>query len=124
MPRCTVCSHPQRAAIDAALVASEAHRSVAKRFSVSAPAVFRHQSEHLPAQMVKAKEVSEVAAASALVKELRELTKKTGVVLARAMAEKNGAADLLCAPTSRSDPGGARAMSIRAGRAARRIGAR
>ena len=87
---CSICRHPDRLKIDSALIASEAHRSVAKRFNVSAPAVFRHQSAHLPAQMVKAKEVSEVAEASALVKELRELTRKTAAILTRAMRQKDG----------------------------------
>src|ERR1700683_4444298 len=87
---CTICGDSKRAEIDAALIQNEAYRSVAKRFNVSAPAVFRHQSEHLPAQMVKEKEVSEVAEASALVKELRELTRKTAAILTPAMRQKDG----------------------------------
>ena len=48
MPRtCTVCVHPQRAAIDEALVAGQPYRSVAEHFGASAPAVLRHKESHI-----------------------------------------------------------------------------
>jgi hypothetical protein len=44
MPRsCTICTHPQRTAIETALVAGEAFRTMAKRFGTSPPALFRHK---------------------------------------------------------------------------------
>ena len=62
MPRrCTVCDHPGRYDIDEALVDGAPYRSVAKRFELSESAVYRHKTEHLPAHLLKAKEV-EVAA--------------------------------------------------------------
>ena len=62
MPRrCTVCDHPEKHRIDETLVTGAPYRSVAKRFGVSESAVYRHKSEHLPAHLLKAKEV-EVAA--------------------------------------------------------------
>jgi hypothetical protein len=90
MPRCTVCSHPKRSEIDGAIISSEAHRVVAKRFGISPAAVFRHQSDHLPAHLAKAKQVAEVVSASSLVDELLKLTRTTGGVLARALADKDG----------------------------------
>lgn len=48
MPRtCTVCSHRKLSEIDAALVSNESFRNIAKRFGVSASAVYRHQQQHI-----------------------------------------------------------------------------
>jgi hypothetical protein len=48
MPRpCSICTHPQRHAIDAALTASEALRNMAPRFGTSVTALHRHKHEHL-----------------------------------------------------------------------------
>jgi transposase len=67
MPRrCTVCDHPESHSIDEALVSGESYRSVAKRFGLSESAVYRHKSEHLPAHLLGAKEVGEVARADDL----------------------------------------------------------
>jgi transposase-like protein len=66
MPRrCTVCDHSERHSIDEALVSGAAYRSVAKRFGLSESAVYRHKTEHLPAHLLKAREVEEVAQADA-----------------------------------------------------------
>jgi hypothetical protein len=43
---CTICTHPQRTAIETALVAGDAFRMMAKRFGTSPAALFRHK-EHL-----------------------------------------------------------------------------
>jgi hypothetical protein len=60
MPRrCTVCDHYERPGIDEALVIGAPYRSVAKRFELSESAVYRHKTEHLPAYLVKAREVEE-----------------------------------------------------------------
>jgi hypothetical protein len=62
MPRrCTVCDHLGRYDIDEALVSGTPYRSVAKRFGLSESVVYCHQTEHLPAHLLKAREV-EVAA--------------------------------------------------------------
>ena len=48
MPRpCSICIHPQRQAIDAALTAGEALRNMAPRFGTSVTALHRHKHEHL-----------------------------------------------------------------------------
>ena len=57
--RCTVCDHPERHGIDEALVSGAPYRSVAKRFELSESAVYRHKTEHLPAHLLKAREVEE-----------------------------------------------------------------
>jgi hypothetical protein len=74
MPRrCTVCDHPQRHGIDETLVTGAPYRSVAKRFSLSESAVYRHKTEHLPAHLLKARGVEEVAQADDLLEQVRNL---------------------------------------------------
>lgn len=47
MGKCTICVHPQRHAIDAALRSSVSLRNIAKQFNVSSGAVNRHKISHL-----------------------------------------------------------------------------
>src|SRR5687768_3337477 len=63
MPRlCTVCTHPERAAIDAALVSGEPMRGIARRFAVSEDALNRHRRDHIAATLAKAADAESVAA--------------------------------------------------------------
>jgi transposase-like protein len=89
MPRrCTVCDHPESHSIDEALVSGESYRSVAKRFGLSESAVYRHKAEHLPAHLLKAKEIEEVAQADDLLEQVRSLQAHALDILER--AEKTG----------------------------------
>src|SRR5215218_8561839 len=85
MPRkCTVCDHSQRHGIDEALIAGAPYRSVARRFGLSESAVYRHKSEHLPAHLLKAREVEEVAQAEDLLEQVRHLQTHALDILKRA----------------------------------------
>jgi hypothetical protein len=86
--RCTVCDHPESHGIDEALVTGAPYRSVAKRFELSESAVYRHKTEHLPAHLLKAKEVEEVARADDLLEQVRNLQTHALDILER--AEKAG----------------------------------
>ena len=89
MPRrCTVCDHPQRHGIDEALVGGASYRSVAKRFGLSESAVYRHKTEHLPAHLLKAREVEDAARADDLLEQVRHLQVHALDILER--AEKAG----------------------------------
>ena len=55
---CTICHHPRRDAMDGLLLRGEQLNAVARRFSVSADAVFRHR-KHMRTVMAKAAAVSE-----------------------------------------------------------------
>jgi hypothetical protein len=89
MPRrCTVCDHPERHSIDEALVTGAPYRSVAKRFERSESAVYCHKTEHLPAHLLKAKEVEEAARADDLLDQVRNLQAHALDILER--AEKAG----------------------------------
>jgi len=59
--RCSVCDHPEREAIERALIGSQSVRDIAGRYGPSRSAVGRHKLLHLPAKLVKAKESAEVA---------------------------------------------------------------
>jgi hypothetical protein len=85
MPRrCTVCDHPQRPGIDEALVSGSPYRSVAKHFRLSDSSVYRHKTEHLPAHLLKAREVEEVALADDLLEQVRNLQTHALDILERA----------------------------------------
>jgi transposase-like protein len=89
MPRrCTVCDHQKRHSIDEALVSGAPYRSVAKRFGLSESAVYRHKTEHLPAHLLKARKVEEVAQADELLDQVRHLQTHALDILER--AEKAG----------------------------------
>jgi hypothetical protein len=69
---CTICSHPRRDGMDRMLLRGEQLNSVARRFSVSPDAVFRHR-KHMQVVMAKAATVIEqkdVAYGSALMAEI------------------------------------------------------
>src|SRR5947209_3631180 len=78
MPRtCTICTHLDRAAIDAALVAVEPYRHLAAHSGTSTGVLQRHKEEHLPAALVYAKEVEVVAQADDLLAQVRDLQRRT-----------------------------------------------
>jgi hypothetical protein len=83
-----VCDHPERHSIDEVLVSGTTYRSVAKRFALSESAVYRHKSEHLPAHLLKAREVEEAARADDLLNQVRNLQTHALDILER--AEKAG----------------------------------
>jgi hypothetical protein len=81
---CTVCVHPERLAIDQALVAGEPNRRIASQRDVSEIAVRRHKAEHLPAEMVKAQAAEEVVQADDLLGQVRELRLRALSILQKA----------------------------------------
>jgi hypothetical protein len=46
--RCSVCKHPQRAAINRAILAGQSHRAIAKKYGMGKQTVSRHWRVHLP----------------------------------------------------------------------------
>lgn len=89
MPRtCTLCEHPEREAIDRALVGDASNRSVASLYDVSEAAVRRHKANHLPAKLVMATKAEEVAEADDLLEQARGLQTRTLAVLEAAEETK------------------------------------
>ncbi len=74
MPRsCTVCHHVQRATIEAALLAGDALRDIARRYATGKDALARHRAQHLPARLAMARQAEEAAGADSLLDKARDL---------------------------------------------------
>jgi len=68
---CTVCGHPERQAIDKALVAQEPYRHIAERYGLSNAALVRHKADHVLAEIVAAWQAERQANGLELASELR-----------------------------------------------------
>jgi len=87
MPRsCATCEHPEREAIDRALVGGASNRLLASLYGVSEAAVRRHKANHLPARLVVAQAAEEVAQADGLLEQVRDLQGRALAILAKAEA--------------------------------------
>lgn len=87
MPRpCSVCTHPEHAAIDAALVRGMACRELAALYRVSPDAMERHKAAHLPATLLKAQDAQEAAQADDLLAQVRALQTRALAILDSAEA--------------------------------------
>lgn len=87
---CTVCQHPDRDAVDAALIVGEPVRTIAGRFGLSHNAVLRHRDGHLPEAMAKAREAGEVARGDELLAQVQDLQARTLAILNGAEKAKDG----------------------------------
>lgn len=73
MPRtCTICTHPNRAEIEAALVAGTSYRNIAERYGTSPPAITRH-SEHVSQSIQSSQNAREEARGIDVVNQLKEI---------------------------------------------------
>jgi hypothetical protein len=87
MPRtCTICTSPEREAINQALVASEPYRHIAARFGTSTGALQRHKADCLPVVMVKSEQARQVAHADDLISQVKGLRSKAIGILMKAEA--------------------------------------
>ncbi len=90
MPRtCTICVHPERQAIDAALLAGEGYRNVSERCSVSLGALSRHR-DHVAPALAKAREAVEVARADDLLGRVQGLVREADAILREARGDGEG----------------------------------
>lgn len=80
---CTVCTHPKRGEIDAALVAQEPIRDIAGRTGTTKSALDRHR-QHVAAGLVKAKEAKEETRAETLLDTIRGLAADAHRIRAKA----------------------------------------
>jgi hypothetical protein len=82
VPRsCTICTHPDREAIDEALVGGVAFPALVAEYRVSKDALSRHKANHLPAKLVMAQAAEEVAQADDLLDQVRDLQARTLAIL-------------------------------------------
>ncbi len=86
MPRsCSICLHPEREEINAALLSETPLRDMARRYATSKDALARHR-EHLPVHLVKASDAAEVIQADTLLGRLLSLNAETMAILKEARA--------------------------------------
>jgi len=91
VPRaCTICTHTERAAINAALLTGTALRDIAGQFGVSKSSLDRHKEEHMPVALVKAQEVEDVRQALDIVAQLKAINGAALTVLGEARRSGNG----------------------------------
>jgi hypothetical protein len=81
---CTVCSHPERAAIDQALVGGVPNLRLAQQYGLSESAVWRHKAEHLPEALAQSGAAKEIARADLLIQQVEGLRNKAVAILLRA----------------------------------------
>lgn len=86
--KCTVCAHPERDAIDQALMEETSLRTIAVQWSVSKTALVRHKADHIPVFLAKAKEAAEVSQADSLLNRLLALSAETAAILKDARSEE------------------------------------
>jgi hypothetical protein len=85
VPRsCTTCTHPDREAIDEALVSGSALSALSAKYRVSEDALGRHKANHLPAKLVMAQAAEEVAQADTLLGQVRDLQQRALDILDKA----------------------------------------
>src|SRR5262245_65354921 len=125
MPRlCTICHHPDRSAIDKAIVSQAPNRQIASLHGVSEAAIRRHARTHLPATLVKAAQVEAVAEAGDLLAQAERLQREALGVLEAAKTDGNlggvlqasTAVALLASLAEHGHEPGSRASTCRASR--------
>lgn len=87
---CTICAHPERETIDAAIVGGESYRNLAERFGVSIAAIARHKAAHISKSLALAQEAAEVARGDDLLAQVVDLQKRTLAILDNAEQRNDG----------------------------------
>lgn len=74
MPRvCTICTHPRRVGIEAALVTGTSYRVIVRQFGVSHDAIQRHALDHVRQRIAAHQDARDEAQALNVVKQLRTI---------------------------------------------------
>lgn len=89
MPRsCTVCTHPERPAIDGELVSGTSLRNIAEQFRLTVTSLHRHKHGHVPVALAKARDAQKVADGEGLLGQIQKLTVEARTI--KSMAEDKG----------------------------------
>ncbi len=99
---CAICKYSKKQEIDKLLVRGEPYRSIAKQFSLSESAVYRHKG-HISEKLVKAKDAQEIAKADGLLCQVRDIQVRTLNILTEAEQSKNWKTALLAIRESRGN---------------------
>lgn len=87
---CTICSHPERAAIDQAISAGTSYRNIAQQFGVGYTAVARHASEHIAQAVASSQAAKREGAALDVIAQLKAINDAALAVLKDARKAGDG----------------------------------
>ena len=85
---CQICSHPERLAIDRAILSGLSKAAIGRAFDVPAYSVQNHAERHLSRQLLKSNEMREMAEARNLAAEIDSLIQRTKRILD--LSERDG----------------------------------
>ena len=74
--QCTVCAHADLEEINKLLLCSDSYRDIARQFGLSKDSLARHKESHIPTELLKSKDIQEVAKADVLLVQLVRSGKK------------------------------------------------
>lgn len=87
--KCTVCAHPKREAIEAALVGGGSYRGVAGHFGAKATPIERHSKKCMPLSIAEATKARGVKAGDATAKRLADTHRRLGIIIRRNMKARD-----------------------------------
>ncbi len=91
MPRtCTICHHPERVAIDQALIDGIALRAIAGQHAIAKSSLARHAASHLPEALARSRRAAEEVVSDDLVDRLMLMHAQAEDVLHEAREAKDG----------------------------------
>lgn len=94
MPRpCSICEHPERDAIERAVVLSRRYRDIAGLYEISDSALSRHVNDHVLPYLARIREEEGMGRAASLVARLDELTSETRAIMRDARKEGGSSDD-------------------------------
>lgn len=82
--KCSICTHPERDAIEKAILAGQSNRAIASQYGMSVTSVRRHRDNHLPEHLAKATAAEQVTKADDLISDLQYLRDKAIMFLDKA----------------------------------------
>ena len=88
MMTCKICAHPDRAAIDKALVDQRSLRDIAGQYEISRSAIDRHK-KHIPKALTKAKQAETVAETTTLLSRVEKLAARCESMIDKAENAKD-----------------------------------
>lgn len=92
MPKCTICNHPQRSAIEQLLFSGAPQRSIAREFCVSHDSIQRHAATHIQEALHQSQAAKDEAQSLDVVKQLVSINTSSLAILRE--AQESGDAHL------------------------------
>jgi len=85
--KCAVCVHPDKDLINQRIIAGLSVRAIGEEFDLGRMAIQRHRAGHLPREMLKAKQLTEIDQADKLLDRVEGLYDKAVIIMEKAESE-------------------------------------